>query len=290
MIRRSLLLIVCLAELADARRADAQRPDVLAPEVRKYLRTSTPRVVLEHVRIIDGTGAPANPDRNVTIERGTITAISPGADLPQSDSTTILDLRGYSVIPGIVGMHEHMIYASRPNLAADNTFDRPGLFQQMTFSASHLYLANGVTTMRTAGSPEPYTDLKLKRAIDSGLLPGPHLDVTGPYLDGPGGGLQMPELLGPQDARETVAFWADRGVTSFKAYTHITRDELRAAVSEAHKRGLKVTGHLCWSLIRRRSRSASTTWSTDSPRIPRRPLTKSPIPAPRAAETTRCCT
>src|SRR5205814_10576813 len=82
-------------------------------------------------------------------------------------------------------------------------------------------------------------------AIAPGLLPGPHLDVTGPYLDGPGGGLQMPELLGPQDARETVAFWAERGVTSFKAYTHITRDELRAAVSEAHKRGLKVTGHLC---------------------------------------------
>src|SRR6202011_744350 len=52
-------------------------------------------------------------------------------------------------------------------------------------------------------------------------------------------------LTGPEDARQTVAFWADRGVTSFKAYKDITREELSAAVKEAHKRGLKVTGHLC---------------------------------------------
>ena len=223
----------------------AQRPDSLGPAVRKVVRTSSVRVVLEHVNVIDGTGTAATPDRNIIIEGGRMTAISAGADVPAADGTTILDLRGYSVMPGIVGMHNHLIYLSRPNLAADNTFDRPGLFQQMTFSASRLYLANGVTTMRTTGSPEPYTDLKLKRAIDAGVLPGPHLDVTGPYLDGPGGNLQMLELTGPQDARETVAYWADRGVTSFKAYAHITREELRAAITEAHKRGLKVTGHLC---------------------------------------------
>jgi imidazolonepropionase-like amidohydrolase len=242
---RCWLPLLCLAALSLTERADAQRVDALGPEVRKYLRVSTPRIILEHVRIIDGTGAAANPDRNITIENGKITVISAGADFPQSDATTILDLRGYSVTPGIVGMHNHLIYQSRPNLAADNTFDGPALFQQMTFSASRLYLANGVTTMRTTGSPEPYTDLKLKRAIDVGILPGPHIDVTGPYLDGPGGNLQMPQLTGPTDARQTVAYWADRGVTSFKAYANITRDELRAAIEEAHKRGLKVTGHLC---------------------------------------------
>jgi imidazolonepropionase-like amidohydrolase len=243
---RQWLSLLCAAQLLHASPADAQRADALGPEVRKYLRVSTSRVVLEHVRIIDGTGAAANADRNITIERGKIAAISAGTDVPPSDGTTILDLRSYSVMPGIVGMHNHLIYMSRPNLAADNTSDGPALFQQMTFSASRLYLANGVTTMRTAGSPEPYTDLKLKRAIDAGVLPGPHLDVTGPYLDGANNpNLQMPELTGAKDARETVAYWADRGVTSFKAYANITRDELRAAITEAHKRGVKVTGHLC---------------------------------------------
>jgi imidazolonepropionase-like amidohydrolase len=55
----------------------------------------------------------------------------------------------------------------------------------------------------------------------------------------------MPELTGPKDARETVAYWADRGATSFKAYQNITREELRAAITEAHKHHVKVTGHLC---------------------------------------------
>ena len=219
----------------------------LGPEVRKYLRVSTPKVILEHVQIIDGTGAAPSADQNISIDGGRITAISPGADQPRSDATTILDLRGYSVMPGIVGMHNHLFYLARPNLAADNSFDSPALFLQMSFSAPRLYLANGVTTARTVGSVDPYTDLRLKQAVEAGVVPGPHFDVTGPYLEGAGNNpnLQMRQLTGPDDARQTVAYWADRGVTSFKAYKNITRAELSAAVKEAHKRGLKVTGHLC---------------------------------------------
>jgi len=237
---------VLAAALLCAARAGAQRADVLGPDVRKFLRVDAPRVVLEHVEIIDGTGAAPVHDQNILIEGGRIAAVSPGADLSPSDGTTLLDLRGYAVMPGIVGMHNHMIYMARPNLGADYSFDAPALFLEMSFSAPRLYLANGVTTMRTAGSAAPYTDLKLKRAIEHGILPGPHLDVTGPYLDGANNpNLQMPELTGPADARQTVAYWANRGVTSFKAYADITREELRAAIAEAHKRGLKVTGHLC---------------------------------------------
>ncbi len=72
------------------------------------------------------------------------------------------------------------------------------------------------------------------------------MDVTGPYLEGPGSFfIQMHALTSPDDARRFVNYWADQGVTSFKAYMNITRDELRAAIEEAHKRGLKITGHLC---------------------------------------------
>ncbi len=229
----------------------AQTIDTLKPQVRKYVRVDTKKIILEHVQIIDGTGAAPVADQNISIENGKITAISPGADLApdlrSKDGTTILNLRGYSVMPGIVGMHDHLFYMPFPNLAADNSYDSPALFHQMTFSAPRLYLANGVTTARTAGSVETYTDLRLKQGIEAGTLPGPHLDVTGPYLEGSGDfpNLQMHHLTGAEDARQTVAFWADRGVTSFKAYAHITRDELAAAVKEAHKRGLKVTGHLC---------------------------------------------
>jgi imidazolonepropionase-like amidohydrolase len=244
---RTCLLLLYLAALAGSQVAYGQRVDALGPEVRKYLRVGTPKVVLAHVGVIDGTGEAPRPDQNVYIDGGKITAISAGADQPPGDGTTVLNLRGYSVMPGIVGMHDHLFYLARPNLRADNSFDGPALFLQMSFSAPRLYLANGVTTARTAGSVDPSTDLRLKQAIDTGVLPGPHVDVTGPYLEGSGNNpnLQMHQLTGPDDARPTVAYWADRGVTSFKAYAHITREELRAAVNEAHKRGLKVTGHLC---------------------------------------------
>jgi hypothetical protein len=116
----------------------------------------------------------------------------------------------------------------------------------MTFSSPRLYLANGVTTMRTTGSVEPYADLNVKSEIDGGRMTGPHMDVTGPYLEGGKSPfIQMHQLRDAEDARRTVAFWADQGVTSFKAYMNITRAELKAAIDEAHRRRLKITGHLC---------------------------------------------
>ena len=217
--------------------AAAQPIDALGPDMRTLLRVTTPRVILEHVQIIDGTGAAPSPDRNIHIEGGKITAISAGADQSPSDRTTILDLRGHSVMPGIVGMHNHLYFMARPNLKPDGDYEGPTIRLEMTFSAPRMYLANGVTTMRTTGSIDPYAELKLKQSIESGAVPGPHIDVTGPYLDGSGNN--------PEEARQTVADWADRGVTSFKAYKHITREEMNAAVKEAHKRDLKITGHLC---------------------------------------------
>ena len=113
-------------------------------------------------------------------------------------------------------------------------------------NAPRLYLAGGVTTARTAGSMEPYTDLELKREIDAGLRPGPKLDVTGPYLEGKGSfAIQMHALADAADAARTVDYWAAEGVTTFKAYNYLTTEELKAAIDRAHAHGLKITGHLC---------------------------------------------
>ena len=238
-----ILSLLCAAWSVGSGPAAAQRVEQLAPQVRKYLRVDTPEVVLEHVEVIDGTGAAPLADRNIRISAGKIAAITPGADEPPRNGATILDLRGRSVLPGIVGMHDHLFFLAQPDLRQDGSFERPGFFVEARFSAPRLYLANGVTTIRTAGAADPESDLKIREDIEKGLVPGPHLHVTGPYLNG--GNHSNPRLSGPEDARQTVAYWAERGVTSFKAYKNITRDELRAAVQEAHKRGLKVTGHLC---------------------------------------------
>ncbi len=223
-----------------------QKPQTLAAAVQKYVKVNASRVVLEHVRVIDGTGNPPLEDRNIVIENGKISAIEPGSHVPDQTGQVALKLDGDTVLPGLVGMHNHLYYIARPDLQADVHFEPPVLLSQMTFSAPRLYLAAGVTTMRTTGSVETYADLNLRKLIDSGALPGPHIDVTGPYLEGPGSFfMQMHALTGADDARRFVNYWADEGVTSFKAYMNITREELRAAIEEAHKRGIKVTGHLC---------------------------------------------
>lgn len=220
-------------------------PAAPGPAVQAFVKIPAATVALRHVRLIDGTGAAAQDDRMVVIGDGKIISVGADADAPPPGAT-VVDLPGRTILPGIVGMHDHMYYIGRPNLDASGHFDEPVLAPQMTFASPRLYLANGVTTMRTTGSVEPYADLNLKRLIDGGHVPGPHMDVTGPYLEGTGSYfVQMHELRDAKDARDTVAFWAKQGATSFKAYMMITRAELKAAIDEAHKHGLKITGHLC---------------------------------------------
>jgi imidazolonepropionase-like amidohydrolase len=220
-------------------------PPELGPDVQPYVHVPAGKIAIQHLRIIDGTGAAPVDDATLLIEGAKIGAILPsGSPVPAGYQT--LDGTGETALPGLVGMHNHLFYLQRPNLDAAGKSEQPIIIPQMTFSAPRLYLANGVTTMRTTGSVETYTDLALKREIDAGHLVGPHLDVTGPYLEGAGAFfIQNHVITSPEDARKEVAFWADQGVNSFKAYMNITRAELGAAIKEAHRRGLKLTGHLC---------------------------------------------
>ena len=218
-------------------------PAQLAPEVQTFVHVPAGRTAITHLRIIDGTGA--NPVENVTLllDGSKIAAIQgAGASIP--NGYRVIDGSGETAMPGIVGMHNHMFYIARPNLDLSGHSDGPLVVPQMTFSAPRLYLANGVTTMRTTGSVEPYADLNVKHEIDEGQMVGPHMDVTGPYLEGSGSYfIRMHQITPPEDARRTVAFWADEGATSFKVYMNITRAELKAAIDEAHRRHLKITGH-----------------------------------------------
>jgi imidazolonepropionase-like amidohydrolase len=216
----------------------------LSSDVLRYVKVNAPQVLLTHVRIIDGTGAAPVEDQSILIENGKITSIA--ASIPAPANATVLDLHNHTVIPGLVGMHDHLYYIARADEAADGTSEPPLIVPQMTFTAPRMYLAAGVTTIRTTGSVEPYLDLNLRREIDLGHLPGPHMDITAPYLEGPNSPfVQMHNLTGPDDARAFVDYWASQGVTSYKAYMNITRAELKAAVDAAHEHGLKVTGHLC---------------------------------------------
>ena len=207
----------------------------LSAQVQRFVKISAPVVALTHVRVIDGSGAPAREDATVVLSKGKILSVADASSALVPKDAQVLDLHGYTVIPGLVGMHEHLFYPAGGDI-----------FHEMAISFPRLYLAGGVTTIRTAGSIEPYTDLLLKEGIDRGEIPGPHMHVTGPYLEGPDSFTpQMTELKTPEEAVATVNFWIDRGVDNFKAYNFISRAVLGAAIEAAHKRGIKVTGHLC---------------------------------------------
>jgi imidazolonepropionase-like amidohydrolase len=207
----------------------------LSPEVKEFVKVDAPVVALTHVRVIDGSGSATRDDQTVVLSKGKIESVSDASVAKIPANAQIMDLHGYSVIPGLVGMHDHMFYPM------GNV-----IFGEMAYSFPRLYVAGGVTTIRTTGSLEPFTDLETKKQIDAGKIPGPKMHVTGPYLEGPGSfAVQLHQLTSPEDATKTVNYWMDEGVDNFKAYMFITPEELSAAIAAAHKRSAKVTGHLC---------------------------------------------
>ena len=185
-------------------------------------------MALTHVRVVDGTGAPAQEDQTLVIENGRIKALGPAAQVQAPAGAQTMDLRGKTVIPGMYGMHDHTFYPAG------------GAGQQRNhhlFSAPRMYLASGVTSIRTAGTYEPYNDLNLMEEVRDGKVPGPRINATGAYVDETRG-----RVKGGEDAKRLVDYWVDEGAIGFKAYTNVTREELKSAIDEAHKRGVKLTG------------------------------------------------
>jgi len=189
-------------------------------------------VAITHVRVIDGTGVPGRDDQTVVIEDGRIRDVGGAASIRIPADARTLDGRGRTLIPGLVGMHEHLFYQLESPSSGQMAFPAQEVFAK-------LYLASGVTTIRTAGTVDFDGDLRVKQRIDAGRLPGPRIHLTGPYLNAMGA---APD---PERVARAVADQADRGATSFKAYTSLRASELRAAIQTAHARGLRITGHLC---------------------------------------------
>ena len=227
-------LIATVLTVVAAALLSAQPPPQLSNAVRGFVKHADPVIVLANARVIDGTGAPARQSQTLVIRGGNIAELGDAARIKTPEGAVVVDLAGKTVIPGLVMFHEHLYYPTGGSVYA-----------QLGQSFSRLYLAGGVTTMRTGGNVNGVMDIKLKQEIAAGRQAGPDIDATAPYLNGPNSFLQMHGMKDPADARTQVAYWAGMGATSLKAYMNITRAQLGAAIEEAHARGIKVTGHLC---------------------------------------------
>ena len=212
----------------------AQRPDSFTAQVREYIAVDTSLLALTHVLLVDGTGGAPKPDQTIVIRAGRIVSVGASSAVLVPDGAKTMDMSGSTVIPGIIGMHDHLFYTAAGGRAV-----------QMSYTGPRLYLGSGVTTIRTTGSRAPYAEINLKDVVDHGYVPGPRIHLTAPYITGEQGGGAMAIVNSPEAARRFVAYWGAEGATWIKAYTDIRRAELGAAIQEAHKRGMKVTGHLC---------------------------------------------
>jgi len=224
------LLLVTTVALGATGATQTQNPNAPA----NFIKVQAPVIALTHARVIDGTGAPARADQTIVIRDGDIADVGNAPAVTVPPGATVVDLTGKSVIPGLVMLHEHLYYTTGP-----------GVYGQLGASFSRLYLAGGVTTMRTGGNVNGIMDINLSRRIAAGELPGPAIDATAPYVNGPSTFLQMHAVRTPDEARQLVAYWAEQGSTSLKAYMQISRAALKAAIDEGHRRGMKTTGHLC---------------------------------------------
>jgi enamidase len=205
-------------------------------QVEPFVSVDAPVIALVGAHLVDGTGAPGVSDQTVLVRDGRIEAVGPSGEVEIPEGAEVLDLAGKSVVPGFVMLHEHMFYPAGGG----------GMYNELGYSFPRLYLAGGATTIRTGGSMMPYADLNLAQMIEASEIPGPDIDVTGPYLNNAGLPIAgVKALRDAADAREMVRYWAGEGATSFKAYMHISRENLSAAIDEVHQRNLKITGHLC---------------------------------------------
>jgi len=225
-----------IASLCVSAVASAQSVATLTPQVRNFVAVGDSVVALTNVTTIDGTGSAPRTGQTIVIRGNRIADVGPAASVRVPSGARVMRLGGSTVIPGIVGMHDHLFY-----MAAG------GRANQMSFTGPRLYLASGVTTIRTTGGRSPYAEINTREAIDAGRVPGPRVHLTAPYITGGTGGSggSMAEVNSPEAARRFVAYWAQEGMEWIKAYTDIRSADLKAAIDEAHKRGIKVTGHLC---------------------------------------------
>lgn len=232
--RIPLLLLSFL--LAGSLQAASYMPPGTAPD--SFVAYHAPVLALTGATLLDGTGAAPQKGMTVIIEGERIKAVGPDGQVKIPEGAQQLSLAGKTLLPGYVMLHEHFFYPT-------------GLltYANMPYSFPRLYLAGGVTTLRTGGSINPYADLGIKQWIDRGRAVGPHMFITGPYLttgdpdDLPV--VQLADFGDPAMAVEAERHWIALGARDFKTYTTIPRKTLAAVIDYAHKHGARVTGHLC---------------------------------------------
>jgi hypothetical protein len=203
---------------------------VLADSLLAYVKYDTDLMVFTNATLVDGTGTSIKTGQSILIENGIFKAIGKNSLVNIPKDAKVIDLKGKTVIPGIVGMHNHL-HIPRFPFVGD--------------VASKLYLASGVTTIQSCGAASPERELELSTQIAKGQQIGPDIIPSAPFITGEGGNPNMIIPRNEQHLRDTIQYWMNKDVKWFKVYRNTKPEDLKVIIDEVHKNKGKVRGHLC---------------------------------------------
>ena len=218
-------------------------------------------------RLIDATGAAPRANVTLLIEGGRIRAV--GEPIPPG--TDVLDLDGYTVLPGLIDAHTHITIRPGSTLAEQAIRESTSLRALYGLYHAQALLKSGFTTLRDVGNEgAPYADVAVRDAINASLFSGPRIlaatqaiAMTGSHDDIKG---YSPDVRlrglsdiadGPDEIRKVVRTQIKYGADLIKVYVtggidtpgdspetqEFSYDEIRVAVEEAHKQGRRVAAH-----------------------------------------------
>src|SRR6056297_1510203 len=228
-----ILIFVFLVSLQSCAQQQVRESQVskttLSDYTKSFVSIDTPRIALVNAKVIDGTGHAAQTAQTILVRNGIIEDVQNTNSLQIAADFYQIDLKGKTVIPGIIGMHNHM------------RIPRSALLS----TSPKLYLASGVTTIQTCGTGNPYEEIAIAKSINKGEQAGPEIINSAPYFTGPEGKSHFIRFTNETMIRDTIRYWARKGVKWLKVYRNTRPSDLHVIVDEAHKNNLKVTGHLC---------------------------------------------
>jgi imidazolonepropionase-like amidohydrolase len=182
------------------------------------------RVVLDNVRLVDGTGAAAVERARIVIYGDRIDRIGPAATIPLPENAETIDLSGFTVIPGLIDLHFHI--ENEPKLALRQ-------------------LSHGITTFRDPGQwNEKFVELR--RLIAADQLPGPRIFTTGPHIDGDRPAYPADSVVArdADEARRLAERNVAQGASALKIYFRLPFAGARSVIDVCNTRGIPCTAHL----------------------------------------------
>ena len=267
---KTTVLLLIIALLLSTFPVNAQQPQPPNPPV----------TVIRAGRLFDSESGTFLPARDIIVKGNMIETV--GENLAVPAGATVIDLRKYTVLPGLIDAHTHLLYLENPKggLTMEGikalTVEGTPLRALRGAARGKTFLMAGITTVRDLGNSGRFGDVALRTAINEGSLDGPRMYVSGPGLSSEGGqfpGLQFAYkqiaeeeyriVRGTEDARSAVREAATYGANTIKIYsnntpnpTFLSIDEMKAIVDEAHLLRMKVAAHATSDTAVRRATEA----------------------------------